>query len=159
MREILFKAKRIDNNEWVDGFPVFYRGGQVGIAQIHVTTRINCVEGNDYFNIKDLFCPKVKCETVSQFTGLTDANGIKIFEGDILKVSSELGSEFGDDCYCAVKFTNGYFDSGAYQFIGWCLVGNSWKHSKALSEWLIKEYSAEVVGNVFDNPELLVTNE
>ena len=76
----------------------------------------------------------IDCHTLSEFTGLTDKNGIEIYENDILK--SELGWIF------AVKW-----DNENARFIG--------SNNKNQLIYVGREPKATVIGNIFDNPELL----
>lgn len=120
-REILFRGKRVDSSEWFEGSYWLSR------SAVRETTYITDGYGN-------LFC--VIPETVGQFTGLTDKNGVKIFEGDIIKHKEnlfEIKYSTEQARYLAV-LTNGVFDPVAMQ-------------------------NCEVVGNVFDNPELLKGEE
>lgn len=73
MREILFRGKRVDNGKWVEGN-----------YSIDVSGRV------DILPIDNLVFFEVIPETVGQFTGLTDKNGNRIFEGDIVKHEGKI---------------------------------------------------------------------
>ena len=73
MREILFRGKRVDNGEWVDGY--FIRQGVAAYISVPVYDRPNEVY-------------QVNPETVGQFTGMHDKQGKKVFEGDVLNMKT-----------------------------------------------------------------------
>lgn len=137
MREILFKAKRIDNGEWIEGHYTECRG--------------ETFIGIDTSSIFEIFCPpvirwfKVSSETLCQFTGLYDKNGNKIWENDIVNHNGE---------YAPVKFGRycSSFDYGNYNFGFYVDFPEKTFYRKELGYWCRK---VEVVGNVFDDPELL----
>ena len=125
MREILFKAKRIDNGEWVEGY--YYKR----IQEKEIVDAIEKCDGTVY----SIEYYQIKTETLCQYTGLTDKNGNKIWENDVVYIPyAHL-----EDTYCKVIFTFG-------SFIGELADGT---HDSILSR------NAEVIGNIFDNPELL----
>mgnify|MGYP003294498871 CR=1 FL=1 len=129
MREILFKAKRIDNGEWVEGF--LYK--QVAIDnQLHYAIEVISARVKTY---------KVDESTICQYTGLTDRNGNKIWEGDIL-VAREPYSP-------SEKFYLKY-DKEVISFIGIYIGFEKLFH---VHKELLENF--EVIGNIFDNKELL----
>lgn len=124
MREILFRGKRTDNGEWVEGF---YSAEEynLNIRKIEYIPRIQI--------IGKCVSLGVLPETVGQFIGEVDKNGRKVFEGDIVKFKNELFE---------VKFIEKYS-----RFSGV-------KPGVVFSVFLFS--NSEVVGNVHDNPELLI---
>ena len=134
MREILFKAKRVDNGEWVVGQYVntCYPGNDKETGHFIV------VYPNEYHEIYT--------STICQFTGLYDRYGNKIWENDILKAWS--------DEYAQVKFglySTGFASDDCNQgFYVEFPEDAIYRHE--LGYWCKETY---VIGNVFDNPELL----
>ena len=128
MREILFRGKRIFDGDWVYGFA--YK--QYSAAKVE-EWYIRAFE-TDYLVVP---------ETVGQYTGLTDRNGTKIFEGDIV-----VFADFFDD-----KIHRGvvYWCDSAFWFDCTETEGDEGMYSLAY----ISVNVLEVIGNIYDNPELL----
>jgi len=147
MREILFKAKRIDNGEWVEGYLVRFcdRYGGLGFEII-------AEAGIYYDGSPNYISHEVDENTICQYTGLTDKNGQKIWENDVVKYDSE------DDLkLCAVVKYGEYDNCGNMD----CYLGfyMDWSDTrfwlrKDIGFWT-KNREVEVIGNIFDNPELL----
>lgn len=142
MREILFKGKREDNGEWVYGYLLE--------ADNCITDKKSTfiIEQNaTYYGYGKFACSfEVKPETVGQFTGLTDRNGNKIFEGDIVK---EWASHWKTPLKTEVN---------TYAVV--CEQLGS-VHLIRKTEWgenstpLYRRSVVEVIGNIYDNPNLL----
>lgn len=156
-REILFKAKRIDNGEWVEGYYVKTRlGTDIKPSDvIFVPFKINRNEEWGWI--------KIDPETLCQYTGLTDKNGKKIWENDILR-----GHKNDNDLARVVFGEFNVIDAETLEVvdrvIGWHTeVIETDALSKcepfclpmALTDFYIERSEFEVYGNIFDNPELL----
>lgn len=132
MREILFRAKRIDNGEWVEGYYVKTTLGKdiEPSDVIFVPWNINRSEQWGWI--------KVLTETLCQYIGLKDKNGKRIWENDIVRIEESIDEGIGN-----IEFYGGM----------WYVDG---KPSNSLYD--IVEYDdadVEVIGNIFDNPELM----
>ena len=84
----------------------------------------------------------VYADTVGQYTGLTDKNGVKIFEGDILKMSSDY---YGYSMFREVEISKGNTYASNYGF-----AQNLYTEFMSSIHW-----DVEVIGNIHDNPELI----
>lgn len=133
MREILFRGKKCYTEEWVFGTLAIY--GPTG-EEVPVIIP-------DYAST--LYGFFVDPETVGQFTGLLDKNGKRIFEGDILKFhDSQLGIDID---FIGVVVYNGS---------SFCIKTELKKAKEdSFYRFLWREYEAEVIGNIRDNPELM----
>lgn len=146
MREILFRGKQIDNGEWVEGYYA---------AEPYTKNTYNY--GYILENEKDLFAKKswlVDSRTVGQFTGLTDKNGRKIFEGDILQ----------GFWYCeGVRAKVVWIDDAATFGILYSFRKSGEKTAWLNSSWYKFTSESpcfpEIIGNIYDNPELLEVTE
>ena len=128
MREILFKGKRTDNKQWVEGFYAL-------IGELNPNAYIITDNGNMI---------RVAHKSISEFTGLTDKNGKKIFEGDIL------------DCVDRVVFVKWHSYCGTWDSMFIKYSGERCSNGITPAEW---KYRAVIIGNIHDNPELLKGGE
>ena len=147
MREIIFRGKRMDNGEWVEGYLYEHKPPLVGIVSEN-----DVPEPSQWFIARTGFADwnmprpaefiEVDPSTVGQYTGLNDKNGKRIFEGDI------LGS----------RYDNLYPDDVAIEVVkwfrnGWCIQQEN-NLPDALCEYGVLPYS-EVIGNIHGKLELL----
>lgn len=133
-REIEFRGKRLDNGEWMYGDLMH---DNLGGCYIYPIDAENLYVEN-----------KVDPDTVGQFTGLVDKNGVKIFEGDIVRIYDSDYEEYSDQ---QVKFAHGVFG-----------VDNWTKKTLTTLNFFMgcdSEYSVEVICNIHDNPELLAAKQ
>lgn len=130
MREILFRGKRVDNGEWATSS---YPYGTMS---------------------SDTMTHDFVLDTVCEYTGITDKKGNKIFEGDIFHIEKE--NYYGVVRYG--RYCNPFNDDPNRRHVGFYV---EWKNRpellrKDLAFW---SYECEVVGNIFDNPELIENKE
>ena len=140
MREILFRGKRCDNGEWAQGYYIRadHHWHNHGIHKDWITLGASANGG--WFALHNKYA--VKAETIGQFTGLTDNNGKKIFEGDIIEWFAQGESERPDF---------GYIEYDEQSF-AWRVCWQ--KYDPDFMEGMQQEYIS-VIGNIHDNPELL----
>lgn len=131
-REILFRGKRRDNSKWIIGYYLIVDGISYILPEKHFLNGIVWVDP----------------ATIGQYTGLTDKNGVKIFEGDIVRILGNQGVEdwknvnytaliaFLDGGFCAI---DGTVDDHAFRRYVLCRM----------------DFDVEVIGSIYDNPELL----
>ena len=144
IREVIFRGKRSDNGEWVEGdlLQTRYHSGHIEY-QIMPQTPVSSAY-------------PVLPETVGQYTGLTDKNGKRIFEGDILKGFEYPFCSNGEFNYFAEIVW--FDDSSAF---GIYTFKNPKSNVRGISEGntdYLEYFNVdkwEVIGNIHDNPELM----
>lgn len=133
MREILFRGKRTDNGEWVYGYVCCY--GWTGKENTYIVP--------DYASA--LYSLKVDPKTVGQYTGLKDKNGTKIFEGDIIYAASKYDAADMVVVYNPAEFR--------------LVLCEDYKiYKPGLRFKCYERFNMQVIGNIYDNPELLGGN-
>lgn len=125
MREILFKAKRLDNGEWVEGLPWKKKYESI-------TKYISCFPDKDDNEEVYVIDPSTLC----QYTGLTDKNGNKIWENDVVSAGGNLVVTWKEE------------------LASFCLGKKGWMYQHFFGE-AVNGCDCEVIGNIFDNLELL----
>ena len=138
MREILFRGKRVDNGEWVEGSLIhqtMFYGDPVDCYHILYDGEFHA----DYYGSAEVIP-----ETVGQFTGLLDKNGRKIFEGDIVILLEYVKKTFDVDDG-EVRYGRGGFHVKEFSALN------------SLNTLMSYDgvFCGEVIGNIHDNPELL----
>ena len=132
-REIKFRGKRLANDEWCYGSLLVWANGECTI-----------LEKSDSSNA--VWKREIDPNTVGQFTGLYDKNGKEIYEGDILMYIGQREDNKGRKYTRKVSFKNGSFCMSVPEYNIYSCLNNHIVNGKL--NW-------EVIGNIYDNKELL----
>lgn len=156
-KEIVFKGKRVDNGEWVEGY--LLEGKRTYIVTEHAINYM--VVSVSYMASVELV--EVIPETVSQFTGLTDKNGKRIFDGDIVTTQPYSTHSYSKKAkekhfvgvveYKKYTFKNKFYNKQVYK-AGWEVRIDEDMGNYSCYSWS-DFWQCEVIGNIYDNPELL----
>jgi len=139
MREILFRGKRVDNGEWAEGY--FCKGyfSELPHDRYGIMYKTKPIPGKWHLAY---MTTEIDFETVGQYIGLTDKNGKRIFDGDIIRCGGKVVGvvNYHDCCFC-VRF----------------IMKDHANRSNPAMDIIENEYpnDIEVIGNIHDNPELL----
>lgn len=152
MFEPLFRGKRTDNGEWIEG--ILFNGKE----DTYIIPHDNEYEYDPRNGLAfDVYGCKVDPETVSQFTGLVVANG-EVFDGDILKFGKRLllvfwnGEAFQWQAQCVDTDLDIHRTYGGWHDYDWTITDLGWIQAELI---LTGTMTTEIIGNKWDNPELL----
>lgn len=138
MREILFRGKPLGD---LHGKFIY---GSLGVLDTDLCAIYHC------FEFKDDEMELVYINTVSQYTGLTDKNGKKIFEGDIVTYDDAEADYEG-------YHDNVFLNCGEVGISAWDGIYFTNRQTVEMSDLYESEtmVDCEIIGNIYDNPELL----
>lgn len=138
-KKFLARGKRTDNDEWIEGNFIEQEEPEY---HTYICTRFKAEINDKYTDIIEYDIKEIKPETIGRFTGKTDKNGNKVFENDVVCID--------------------YFNPWINQWIkmlgivkwencAYVVVWNDCVHDDEFLDFL---YNIEVIGNIYDNPEL-----
>lgn len=135
MREILFKAKRIEDDEWVEGY--YQKRYDFLGHEEHLIFHADSYTVWEYWEVDP--------ETLCQFTGLCDKNGKKIWENDIFQYTDDITMITNKDL---IKYSETHASFVRLHKTGKLGLQYLWINESICNH-------GKVIGNIFDNPQLL----
>ena len=148
MREILFRGKGINDGKWIEGYVIrgWYFDGSEFVAIVPIIPYIP-----NHYDVQGVTY-RVDPNTVSEFTGLTDKNGKKIFEGDIILFEDESPTNYEYHDCTEMRCGDVRFDDGEFYLTNRIAV--------EMGDLIYDgKLDGVIVGNIHDNPELLKGGE
>ena len=156
MREIVFRGKRKDTGEWVYGYYVAADGqhfiftGETALSQASYAHRLMYTDFVRY---------EVIPETVGQYTGLKDKNGVKIFEGDVVNNRRGVACEIKHGGYLPIAFMQYYQEIYGFKKVHKVHGFYAYYLSDGECCFLPVNPAIKIIGNIHENPELLARNK
>lgn len=150
-REILFRGWNKKNKRWLYGYYCVNRGEHF----ISPDEFVNPLTSYEDYVVDD--------DTVGQYTGMKDANGVKIFEGDILRFKVPDGTirhfvvEWSTEDRILRPLSNFVPDGNPIRISGWCFNWREYRLYPTVIGGVPDNEVMEIVGNIHDNPELIKT--
>lgn len=174
MREILFRGKCLDNGEWVEGSLTINHYDRAGKLEDEYRIVDTCYGLDDedlptyQYGLDEAVVPS----TVGQYTGLTDKNGKKIFEGDIVMTGVRYDKPYSKSrkekrligkVEHYIGEGKGFFNDNTGKWDAHKMYSSEWKVTILNTELDIKYccytwgdfFDCEVIGNIYDNPEMI----
>ena len=143
MREIKFRAKRLDNGEWSYGSGLLIADDFCVIdtdTEMYIDEEYDWAGNTHFFRVAGAMCD---LKTIGQYTGLKDKNGKKIYEGDIIRSFDSNGEAI---LHCIV------WEEARFVAL---YKGRNFSSKCFLKQYWLDEFEKEVIGNIYDNPELI----
>nr|DAG27515.1 MAG TPA: YopX protein [Caudoviricetes sp.] len=158
MKEILFRGKRVDNGDWVEGYYTELPCGSLGATIFSNDDELVCEDTKSYIikvftkqhtnysnsnPLQVIECEKYEVipETIGQFTGFTDKHSVKIFEGDIVDVSYDDGTAYLTEVRAYGNTLCVDVEGEDYEFTA---------VDFAVEQWRVDGCELRVISNVYD---------